>query len=292
MEGDKAVMTFTSPPYNLGQAALLRSKKKDVESVYYAGEYDDEMEQGKWGELMRKFTDLALRVSQYVFVNVQMVAGNKKALVEYWWKFIDKFADVAIWDKGSATPAFLSRVMDSRFEFILVFSDKGTRGIGTREFRGMVHNVYEGGRARGKEYAGVHAAVFPVDLPEHFVETFSNPGEVVYEPFCGTGTTMLACERLGRECRAVELSPVYVACTLERMHKAYPEMIIEQVGEVPRKVIVKAFLDGKGEVEGHVAYEEGNGLEMEIEELQDELKEMGEINWNALDELADNILPE
>lgn len=38
----------------------------------------------------------------------------------------------------------------------------------------------------------------------------------VYEPFCGSGTTLIACENLGRRCRAVEIAPEYVAVALER----------------------------------------------------------------------------
>ena len=66
------------------------------------------------------------------------------------------------------------------------------------------------------ENADIHAATFPIDLPSHFVETFTNSNELIYEPFCGTGTTIIACENLSRKCRAVEISPAYVAVALER----------------------------------------------------------------------------
>jgi DNA modification methylase len=45
----------------------------------------------------------------------------------------------------------------------------------------------------------------------------SEPGELVYEPFCGSGTTMIAAHQLGRTVRAMELDPRYVAVTLERL---------------------------------------------------------------------------
>ena len=41
-------------------------------------------------------------------------------------------------------------------------------------------------------------------------------GDLVLEMFLGSGTTLIACERLGRKCRAVEISPAYVAVALER----------------------------------------------------------------------------
>jgi len=53
-------------------------------------------------------------------------------------------------------------------------------------------------------------------LVEQMVKNSSEQGAVVYEPFSGSGTTLIACERLGRRCRAVEISPGYVAVALER----------------------------------------------------------------------------
>jgi DNA modification methylase len=56
----------------------------------------------------------------------------------------------------------------------------------------------------------------PVELVARAVENSSLPGEIVYEPFSGSGTTLMACEALGRRCRAVEIAPGYVAVALER----------------------------------------------------------------------------
>ncbi len=70
-------------------------------------------------------------------------------------------------------------------------------------------------------------SVVPVDRREHFAEkpienveravgNSTEDGESVIDLFLGSGTTLIACERLGRRCRAVEISPAYVAVTLER----------------------------------------------------------------------------
>jgi DNA modification methylase len=61
-----------------------------------------------------------------------------------------------------------------------------------------------------------HPAAYPVDLPEMFIKHLTEIGEVVLDPFGGAGTTMMACERLGRKCVSVELSPEYVAVAIER----------------------------------------------------------------------------
>lgn len=61
-----------------------------------------------------------------------------------------------------------------------------------------------------------HPAAYPVALPEMFVQHLTEAGEVVLDPFGGSGSTMMACERLGRRCVSVELSPEYVALMIER----------------------------------------------------------------------------
>jgi len=215
MGEERAAVCFTSPPYNAGVSAQL-SGNTSIGDNLYRGEYNDNQSQDDWLKMMCTFTDQAMRVSRYVFVNVQILAGNKRAFVEYWWKNVDRFADVAVWDKQHAAPQQAQRVMDSRFEFILVLSHDANRAVGTRNFRGMVHNVYSGAPQRDNKYASSLAATFPIDLPEHFIGTFSNIGDTIYEPFSGSGTTIIACENLGRKCSAVEISPAYVAVALER----------------------------------------------------------------------------
>jgi len=187
-----------------------------IDDNLYKDEYDDNQAPEKWLQLMSEFTGIALQKSEYVFVNVQSLAGNKRALISYWHEFIESYADVAIWRKRQAAPAAAERVMDSIFEFVLIFGGNQSRAIGTRKFRGMVRNVFESDAQHHNKFSDIHAATFPIELPNYFVSTFTNSGELLYEPFMGTGTTLIACERLGRRCRAVEISPAYVAVALQR----------------------------------------------------------------------------
>ena len=224
----KSDMCFTSPPYNAGVSAQL-SGNTSIDDNLYGAEYNDNKTQFDYLELLNKFTENAIDYCKYVFVNIQVLSGNKRAFIEYLFTYAEKFCDVAIWDKQHAAPEQAQRVMDSRFEFILVFGGNGSRAIGTRDFRGMVHNVYSGNPQRHNENADVHAATFPIDFPEYFIKTFTNENESVYEPFAGTGTTMVACQNLRRKCRAIEISPNYCAVILERMQTAFPELEIKRV---------------------------------------------------------------
>ncbi len=71
-----------------------------------------------------------------------------------------------------------------------------------------------------------HPAVFPVALPEHFMEAFCSAGDVVFEPFNGSGTSLLAAQRTGRQCRAVEIAPEYVDVAIRRFQQNYADVAI------------------------------------------------------------------
>lgn len=62
----------------------------------------------------------------------------------------------------------------------------------------------------------LHPTIKPVELVDACLRNSTQRGDVVYEPFAGSGTTLISCERLGRNCRAVEISPAYTAVTLQR----------------------------------------------------------------------------
>ena len=61
-----------------------------------------------------------------------------------------------------------------------------------------------------------HPTQKPVELFEKAISNSTKAQDLVYEPFSGSGTTLIACERLGRKCRAIEISPAYVAVAIQR----------------------------------------------------------------------------
>lgn len=64
-----------------------------------------------------------------------------------------------------------------------------------------------------------HSTQKPVECMRRPIENNSSPGQAVYEPFSGSGTTIIACEQTGRICFAVELNPVYVDMAVLRWEK-------------------------------------------------------------------------
>ena len=74
-----------------------------------------------------------------------------------------------------------------------------------------------------------HPAVFPVALPEHILLAYSNPGDRVFEPFCGSGTTILAAQKTHRVARAIELAPEYTDVTVKRFQQNHPDIPVTLV---------------------------------------------------------------
>ncbi len=75
-------------------------------------------------------------------------------------------------------------------------------------------DVWDVSRDPSKTY--VHPTQKPVELPARAIRNSSKKGDVVFEPFSGSGSTMLACEQLDRVCYAMEIDPVYCEATLRR----------------------------------------------------------------------------
>ena len=70
---------------------------------------------------------------------------------------------------------------------------------------------------KAREDAGHgHGTQKPIECMKRPIENNSSPGQAVYEPFSGSGTTIIAAEMTGRSCHAVELSPAYVDVAVKR----------------------------------------------------------------------------
>lgn len=70
----------------------------------------------------------------------------------------------------------------------------------------------------GEDMNTRHSTQKPLECMARPIQNHFAAGAIIYEPFCGSGTTMVACEKLGRRCRAMEINPEYAALILERMN--------------------------------------------------------------------------
>ena len=64
----------------------------------------------------------------------------------------------------------------------------------------------------------------PIELYENALLNHTEKGDILYEPFGGSGTGMVASENAKRICRMIELAPRYCSVILERMSIAFPDL--------------------------------------------------------------------
>ena len=73
-----------------------------------------------------------------------------------------------------------------------------------------------------------HPAKMPYAMAHDHIVSWSNAGDLILDPFMGSGTTLIACAKLGRHGIGIEISPKYFDIACERVRKAYaqPDMFI------------------------------------------------------------------
>ena len=116
-------------------------------------------------------------------------------------------------------------------------------GQPTQDFR-IADSVIRIGRHKARGIEVEHPAVFPVALAEYVITAFTDDGGICFEPFSGSGTTIIAGQQTGRKVRAIDLAPAYVDVTLRRWNLLYPE--------------ITPVLDGDGRTYDEIAAERRN----------------------------------
>lgn len=178
--------TITSPPYNVN---TVKGKTKYSHSK-------DNLSQTEYFEWCKKIITELIRVTKNeVFFNIQMLTNNKIAVCKLIGEFAENIKEVIIWDKKNGEPAIEKGVLNSVWEYIIVFakdnSDK--RKFYNANFHGTVDNILRHKKQNGNQIAQVNSATFPTDLVRKILLNFTNEGELILDPFIGSGTTAIAC---------------------------------------------------------------------------------------------------
>jgi len=85
--------------------------------------------------------------------------------------------------------------------------------------------------SKGQDADTIHGTQKPVECMKRPMENNSSPGQAVYEPFSGSGTTIIAAEITGRACLAMELNPAYVDVAVKRWEDFTGEKAVLEEGQ-------------------------------------------------------------
>jgi DNA modification methylase len=94
------------------------------------------------------------------------------------------------------------------------------------------NGTFQGGKAKAEDAKTGHGTQKPVECMRRPIENNSSPGQAIFEPFSGSGSTIIACEMTGRACHAIELKPHYVDVAIQRWQIfTGKEAVLESTGK-------------------------------------------------------------
>lgn len=244
MGQERAALCFTSPPYG---------NQRDYTT---GGVSDwDALMNGVFANL-----GIVMAPAGQVLVNLGLI-HRENEWQPYWSRWLEwmrtqswRRFGLYVWDQGPGLPGDWNGRLSPAFEFIFHFNRESRKpnkiipcrwaghvnsshggmrakdgtvgdwqhaGQGVQEFR-IPDNVLRITRHKARGIETEHPAVFPVGLPEFVMRSYADEGDALFEPFSGSGTTILAGQRTGRRVRAIELAPAYVDLTIARWKLLHP----------------------------------------------------------------------
>jgi len=201
-DNKKADLVFTDPPYGVNYKGGAKNNRNQIEND------DCDVE-----PFYKSFLTLAKQYSKagasiYIWhANIQ-IHNCIKAAIDSGWHFKSQI----VWVKNVFTlgrsdyhwqhePAFYGWGMDGSHEW---------HGDRKQSTIWMINKP-----VKSEE----HPTMKPVELCERGILNSSMPGYIVYDPFCGSGSTLIACEKTRRKCYAIEIDPIYCDVIVERWQK-------------------------------------------------------------------------
>tara|TARA_R110001599_G_scaffold349404_1_gene577732 strand:+ start:34 stop:810 length:777 start_codon:yes stop_codon:yes gene_type:complete len=218
----KVDAVVTSPPYNCGKDYGAAGDRRSIFALE---------------QLIKDscFSGIANRS----VVNVGQYIGSRSARI----LFRDvvyrasnnlPFIDEIIWDKGPANGAAWGNYPTSpriraQHESIYAFGDASMpngNGLSWGEWSRLTTSIW---RAAPNVDLSIHPAIMPLEIAKRCCSLWSDVKGVVVDPFLGSGTTGVACAKLGRTFIGIELDERYFQIACKRIQKAYdqPDLFVE-----------------------------------------------------------------
>lgn len=206
MDGKKADMVFTDPPYGVNYVSRVdKDKRKDWGEIK-----NDNLEGDKLQEFLKDSLSFHFSSkSRYICCNWQSVKD-----------FFDAYGmpnSLIVWDKKSLG---LGANYRSQHEFILFYGKLSHRNE---------TNVWSMKRDSTSEY--VHPTQKPVELIVRAITNSSSESQLIFDAFLGSGSTLIAAQKTKRTCYGIELDPKYVDVIVSRYCKYAGKNTIKKNGE-------------------------------------------------------------
>jgi len=203
MDGKKADMVFTDPPYNLEtkggcKGAIGKGLRKQGDSIDFIANFNPV---DFLNILPTYFNKKSLNA--YVFC-------NKQLLPDYlvWARDAGYSFNVLVWKKPNAIPIGDSHRPD--IEYLLLFR------LNAIWNNGLSSSVNYSRLIEGPRETGLHPTMKPVAIITNQLQISSHSGSLIVDSFLGSASTLIAAEKTGRICYGMELDPKYIDVIVQR----------------------------------------------------------------------------
>ncbi len=248
-----AAMVFTDPPYNLKVSGLVgKGQKQHREFAMASGE----MTNADFTSFLRTVLGHCYQFGQdgslhYVFMDWR----HMQQLLTVGDEIFDALKNIIVWDKSRGGMGSFYR---SQHEFIALLKKGDAPHINNiqlgrygRDRTNVWH--YPPARPGGEADLNLHPTSKPVSLVADAIQDASNRGDIVLDPFGGSGTTLLAAEQTGRHGYLMELDPLYVDLAVLRWEQMTGhEAVLQATGQTFKAVKTKRLTELVTEEDCHV----------------------------------------
>lgn len=219
MEESSIDCIITDPPYNLGNFMLSRNTnmvKMRENSFAYAGW--DNMAYEDWIAQMDIFLSECNRVLKKRGTLILFMSIIK---VESIFKLAEKngfyYKTTGIWHKTNPMPRNMNLQFVNSIECWIYFINEGTSGTFNNNGK-VIHDFLESSVCPISEKRfGKHPTQKPLSVMKRLIEYTTKEGDIVLDPFMGSGSTCLACSMLGRQSIGIEINEQYFNIASERI---------------------------------------------------------------------------
>lgn len=198
-------LVVTDPPYEIATRGAGIYKQDDKRYVQEL----DVMSNGFSEEVLDQLCRLMKKINIYIFCSQKQIIP----LLTYFVVNRGCNYNIITWHKTNPIPACGNKYLTDT-EYILFFREKGVRVYGTYETK---KTWYATPLNQGDKKKYNHPTIKPVDILQNLIINSSKEGEVVFDPFMGSGSTCVACKKTNRDFVGIEIDKTYYDIAVERI---------------------------------------------------------------------------
>jgi DNA modification methylase len=234
MNGQSAGMVITDPPYNVKVQGHVGGKGKIRHREFAMA--SGGMSSPEFTEFLQTAFRLLVRHSSPGSIHaIFMDWRHLPEIISAGQQTYSTLLNLCVWVKNQAGMGSLYR---SQHELVLIYKNGKARhqnNVQLGRFGRYRSNVWQYGGIQTMRHGeegdllAMHPTVKPVRMIADAILDCSKRGDIVLDPFLGSGTTLLAAQRVGRHCYGMELDPVYVDTAIRRWQNMTGEDAVDAV---------------------------------------------------------------